>query len=33
MDKSERLPVIFAGIVIVEAVVIAALYWLGVHFA
>jgi hypothetical protein len=32
-DSSERLPAIFIGIVAVEAIVIAALYWFGVHFS
>jgi hypothetical protein len=29
---SDRLAPVFLGIVAVEAVVIAALYWLGAHF-
>jgi hypothetical protein len=32
-SSGERLPAIFIGIVLVEALTIAGLYWFGVHFA
>ncbi len=32
-SPSERLSAIFIGIVLVEALTIAGLYWFGVHFA
>ena len=32
-SAGERLPLIFIGIVLVEVIVIAGLYWFGVHYA
>ena len=32
-SAGERLPLVFLGIVFVEVLVIAGLYWFGVHFA
>ena len=32
-SAAERLPLIFISIVVVEVVVIAGLYWFGVHYA
>ena len=32
-SSGERLPLVFAGIVLVEVIVIAGLYWFGVYFA
>ena len=32
-SSGERLPLIFVGIVLVEVITIAGLYWFGVHFA
>jgi len=31
-STGERLPLVFAGIVLVEVLTIAGLYWFGVHF-
>jgi hypothetical protein len=31
-SSAERLPAVFIGIVLVEALTIAGLYWFGVHF-
>jgi len=32
-SAGERLPLVFFGIVLVEVIVIAGLYWFGVHYA
>jgi hypothetical protein len=33
MEEKERLPAVFLGIVVIEVLTIAGLYWFGAYFA